>query len=399
MKAVATGLLLLMAAVFVATHVWHVDAAWLGYVQAFAEAAMVGALADWFAVTALFRHPLGLPIPHTAIIPRRKDQIGDSLARFVREHFVTREALGPRMAGLDLATRAGRWLKRPGNARRVTGDAAGVVAWVLSAVDDSALKRFVRDNLHMSLSNVQVTPLVGRVLDLMLTSDRHQRLMDEAVRIASEQLSENKFRIRLKIRTESPWWLPKFVDEEIYDRIVGEMESMLKRVGTDENHEARIRFTNAAREFVESLKTDPAVIERGEQLKEEVLKHPAVQAWLGEIWTRLSRRLLDEARDPESAASQRAEQAVVALGDALLDDEAIRQRINAWLQEAIIHLAVRYGEEIASVISETVRSWDAEATSERVELQVGRDLQFIRINGTVVGGLAGLVIHAAVQWL
>ncbi len=399
MKTLATGLLVAMAAVFAATHAWGTDAGWQGYVRAFSEAAMVGALADWFAVTALFRHPLGLPIPHTAIVPRRKDDIGVSLARFVRDNFLVRDALAPRLERLELAGSFAGWLRRPHNAQRVASDAAGMLAWLLTAVDDEALKAFMRDNLHVSLRNVQVTPLIGRVLDLLLTSDRHQRLMDEAVRVAKEQLDENRFSIRLKIRTESPWWMPKFVDEEIYDRIVGEIEAALDRIGTDENHHARQRFTLAAREFIESLKSDPDTIARGEALKEEVLASPAVQAWLGEIWSRSSKFLVGQARDPESTTAQRIEQGLVSLGEALEMNDEARAQINRWLGEAIIHVARTYGDEIASVISETVRAWDAEDTARRIELNVGRDLQFIRINGTIVGGLAGVAIHALVGLL
>ncbi len=232
MKAIATGLLLLMASIFVATYFVPGNPAWLGYLRAFTEAAMVGALADWFAVTALFRHPLGIPIPHTAIIPTRKDQIGESLARFVRENFMVRSALEPRLLQIDFSSKIGQWLQRSDNARRISRDASAVVTWILTAADDDALREFVREHLHRGVSDLQVTPVLGRLLNLVFTSDRHQHLMDLLVRVCAEQLQRNKARIRLKIEQESPWWMPRFVDREIYDKIVGEIEGLLRRVGT-----------------------------------------------------------------------------------------------------------------------------------------------------------------------
>jgi uncharacterized membrane-anchored protein YjiN (DUF445 family) len=399
LQRLALGLLALMCLVFVATHVYAPGGVWLGYVRAFSEAAMVGAIADWFAVTALFRHPLGLPIPHTAIVPRRKDQIGASLARFVRDHFLNRDALAPRLERIDFAAGVARWLALPQNARRLSADAAAFWAWLLGAADDKALRALLSENLHLGLSELKVTPLLGRLLDLLASADRHQVLMDEAVRIAREQLDENRYAIRMRIEEQSPWWLPGFVDEELYERIVTEIERFLDGVGTDAAHPARQRFNEGARAFIERLKSDAELIARGEALKQELLAHPAVQGYLGNLWERISGYLLGETAKEDSELKRRLERGLAGFGEALLGNEPMRVQINGWLGDAIVHVVSNYRDDMAGIIEETVRAWDARDAARRIELQVGRDLQFIRINGTLVGGLAGLVIHALVRLL
>ncbi|NND60065.1 MAG: DUF445 family protein [Gammaproteobacteria bacterium] len=397
MKMLATGLLVLMAVVFVLAHLGYDQYPLLGYVRAFAEAAMIGALADWFAVTALFRHPLGIPIPHTAIIPRQKERIGESLANFVRDNFLTPEALRPRLEGTDFAATIGAWISQPENAKKVTHDVAGILNWLLQTVDSDALRDLVRRNLHRSLREVTVAPLIGRVLDLLVRSDHHQQLMDAAVGAARQTLEDNRFAIRMKIRTESPWWIPKFVDEEIYDKIVSEMEGALNRIGTDENHSARMQFNEKVQAFIERLRHDPELIERGEELKDELLDHPAVQRYLADVWLHLSAYLRDQTGDPDSQFLQRISNALVRLGETVSEDPQLSAEINRWTTDALQYLVSQYRTSIANVITETVRGWDPELTARRVELQVGRDLQFIRINGTLVGGLAGLTIYSLIQ--
>jgi len=398
MQWIATGLLILMTLVCVATFLLPPSTS-LGYVRAFSEAAMVGAIADWFAVTALFRRPLGLPIPHTAIVPRRKDQIGASLARFVRDHFLNRDALSPRLERVDFAEAMGRWLARRENARRLSGDAAVFCAWLLSAADDRGLRSLLTDNLHLGLREVRAAPLLGKLLDLLASADRHQALMDQAVRIAREQLDENKFAIRMRIAEQSPRWIPKFIDEELYERIINEIEGFLDNVGTDSGHPARQKFNAEARAFIDRLKEDPDFIARGEALKEEVLSHPAVQTYLSNLWQRISTFLREETNKEDSELKRRLEEGLVGFAEALLANESMRVQINRWLGDAILHVVRNYRDEMASVIEDTVRAWDAYDAARRIELQVGRDLQFIRINGTIVGGLAGILIHAAVQLL
>ncbi|NNF62212.1 MAG: DUF445 domain-containing protein [Gammaproteobacteria bacterium] len=399
MKMLATGLLLFMAVVFVLAHLYMHRWPLLGYVRAFAEASMVGALADWFAVTALFRHPMGIPIPHTAIIPRQKDRLGESLANFVRRNFLTPNALRPRLEATDFAGTISRWASQPDNARKIASDIAGIARWLLDTVDTGPLRDMVRRNLQRSLSDTTVTPLIGRVLDLLVTSDHHQQLMDTAVAAARQQLEENRFAIRLKIATESPWWVPDFVDEEIYDKIVNEIESTLENVGTDEEHPARIQFNVATRQFIEQLKQDPEIIARGEALKEELLEHPVVQQYLADVWTHIATYLREQSDMEDSALVQRLSDALTRIGGTFRDDPRLSEELNRWARDALAYLVEQYRGDIASIISETVSAWDPSVTARRVELYVGRDLQFIRINGTLVGGFAGLAIYSLIQLL
>lgn len=398
MKRIATLLLVAMALLFTATF-FVPPGAWVGYVRAFAEAAMVGALADWFAVTALFRHPLGVPIPHTAIIPEGKDRLGDALARFVRQNFLTPEVLGPRLAGIDFGGRLGRWLQREKNAARVARDAGALVAWLLRTVDDNAIRRFLGNNLHVGFGEVKASQLVARVLELVTADGRHQRLVDEVVKVLREQLFENRRGIRHRIGHRTPWWMPDFVDDEIYDKIMTELENVLDHIGDNPNHPARLKFNEATEELIRNMADDPAMIERGEQIKREVLEHPSVQAYVTDSWQALREWLTNEMTTEGSNTQQRLERALQRLGNALDKDEEMRAQVNTWLRDAMTYSVAHYREAMAQVISDTVRSWDGEVTAQRIELQVGRDLQFIRINGTLVGGLAGLLIYTVVHLL
>ncbi len=397
MKRLATGLLLLMAVVFVVAHKAQESYAWLSYVRAFAEAAMIGALADWFAVTALFRHPMGLPIPHTAIIARRKDEIGEGLAGFVRDNFLVEDALQPRMRGIDFAIRFGGWLSQPDNARRLAGDAGAFASWFLDVFDSTALRHFLRENLQLTMRQIQITPLVGRSLDLLTAGDHHQELINALTAVARRQLEQNKDRIRERIKTSSPWWLPKFVDQEIYDKLVAEFEELLDRVGDDSENEARQNFNDEVTRFLNALKNDPEVIARGERLKDELLSHPEVQQYFFDIWNEISVYLSRESADPNSRIRRKIETGIMQFGEALLHSPEMQKQVNDWISDVVLYVVGHYRDEISAVISDTVKRWDAEATSQRIEIQVGRDLQFIRINGTMVGGMVGLLIHTVIQ--
>ncbi len=399
MKQLATGLLLAMAVVFFLARLAEEQFAWLGFLRAFAEAAMIGALADWFAVTALFRHPLGVPIPHTAIIPRQKDAFGASLARFIKDNFLVAEALRPRLERIDFGARAGEWLRQAANAGQITRDAGAFTSWFLGTLDSTTLRHFLRENMNLTLREVQVTPFIARILDLLTAGQHHQALVDLLVVEGRAQLQENKSRLRARIETESPWWLPKFVDREIYDKIVTEIEHLLDRVGADSEHEARRKFNQGVERFIAALKSDPEVIARGEAIKEEILAQPLVQQYFFDMWSAVSDYLARESQEPGSRVRQRLENGVVRFGDALLADPVMRAEINRWLSDAVVYLVSHYRDQVSEVITDTVRGWDEEATSRRIELQVGSDLQFIRINGTVVGGLVGIAIYTMSLWL
>jgi len=399
MKRMATGLLLLMAIVFVVSHYYREALPWLNYVRAFAEAAMVGAMADWFAVTALFKHPMGIPIPHTAIIPKRKDEIGQTLAKFVSENFLTQEVLEPKLARMQISQRLGSWLSKAVNAKRVTQDTKGFMQWLFSATDNQDLKQFSQEHLQLGLREVQITPLIAKVLELLTINNRHQSFVDLLLRAIWKQLQVNKHKLRDKIDQESPWWLPSFVDEEIYNKISLQLEQAVLQIGSDENHEARKNFNKALLEFIQKLRTDESMIAKGEKIKNELLEHPSVQAYLSEIWASISNYFLQEVNNEDSSLRERLQNTVQSFGQAMIENSELKEQVDSWISNAGMYLVSQYSDDMSQVISDTIKSWDAELTSERIELQVGRDLQFIRINGTLVGGIVGLTIYVVATHL
>lgn len=394
MKLVAAGLLVVMAGVFAGTLTLESRYPWLRFVRAFAEAALIGGLADWFAVTALFRRPLGLPIPHTAILVRRKDAIGSALARFVEDNFLTREAVHAKLAELDFVRHGAVWLKRDGNLHKVSASAAAFAAGLGNLFDARDVRAWLADNLKSGLDRVDLAPLAARMLDLVTHGNHHQRLLDAAVKIGREVLEENRAAIRERVDAKSPWWLPKFVDEEIYQKLMNEVERLLDNIGSDVNHPARERFNLAVRQFISDLKNDPEYRARGEAFKQEIVRHPELEAYLGRMSREIGAMIGRELRDPDSALYERLEVNLNQLVTTLLKKPALRDELNGWITGGVLFIVEQYRHEIGALISETVKSWDARPTARRIELEVGRDLQFIRVNGTVVGGIVGLVIYS-----
>lgn len=393
MRWIATGLLVAMGVLFVATSLRLASYPWLGVVRAFAEAGMIGALADWFAVTALFRRPLGLPIPHTAIVPSRKNEIGRALARFIRDHFLVKDAVAARLEHVDLAGRVGEWLETEENSRQVGRDLSVVIEWLLSALDSAELRGSLRESLRSALDRVPVNSALGVAVDVFTSGDHAQALVNQLVQFGRDQLDVNKERIRARVADRSPWWLPGFVDEEIYDQLVGELERILDEIGDDPNHPARGQFNERIARLRETLTEDPVLIERGQVLKDEFLNHPAVRDYFHELWQRISDNLTEQLRDPDSSGRTGIERELQAIGRRLREEADINHRLNRWLRELILYLVENYRQPLSEFISDTVEQWDPTATSERIELYIGRDLQFIRINGTLVGGLVGVAIY------
>lgn len=397
MKIAATGLLVAMVVVYIVTGFGEEHYPWLGYVRAFAEAGTVGALADWFAVTALFRHPLGVPIPHTAIIPERKDDIGASLARFVETHFLTPEALEPRIRDADFAEGMARWLATPGNADRLTQDISVILGRVLQTADNRLLRDLVKANLQRALEQTPLTPLVGQLLELLLLKDPDQVVVNGLVTLARNQLDENRVQLREHIGERTPWWLPNFVDERIYQRMVAEIEELLVGMTSDTETEARQRLRRTLQEVVDSLKTDESLIRRGEDIKRRMLGHPTLKRYLSGVVADVNDFLEREATDPDSDMRRRISQSLAGVGDTLAGQPRLRAELDSWFRDSLLYVVSRYRANISSIISDTIRGWDSSATAERIELHVGRDLQFIRINGTIVGGLVGLTLYTIWQ--
>ncbi|HEU0013658.1 MAG TPA: DUF445 domain-containing protein [Longimicrobium sp.] len=397
MKFRATALLVAAAVVFVICTLLEGRWPGLGYVRATAEASMVGAIADWFAVTALFRYPLGIPIPHTAIIPSRKERIGRSLGNFVQNNFLSPPVIVARLRGANIARKLADWLAEPEHGDVVGKHAAAAVSGVVQVLKDEEVQELIETSLVSRVRATQVAPLMGNVLSVVTADNRHQELLDSAIRLFERLFDENRDALRERIGAETPWWVPTAVDEQIYRRIVKSVEKTLHEVTLDPDHPLRARFNEAVAEFVERLRHSPQMIARGEELKEEVLEHPAVRAYSASLWGDMKASVLRHSADPNSEFRRRVGHAVTRFGQSLAQDEELLEKVNGWVEQATLYLVEQYRHEVAELIESTVRAWDPEDTTRKIELQIGKDLQFIRINGTLVGGLVGLLIYTFTQ--
>ncbi|SNX96894.1 Uncharacterized membrane-anchored protein YjiN, DUF445 family [Geodermatophilus sabuli] len=400
MKRLATGLFAAAAVVFVICVLLGPETgAWVGYVRATAEASMVGALADWFAVTALFRHPLRLPIPHTAIIPRKKDQIGASLGTFVQENFLTRAVIEEKLTTVDVPGRLGAFLAAPGRAERLAGDASALLHSVADLIKDEDLQPAVAALVDRKLHATPAAPVVARALELVVDGDRHQEVLSAALRGLTRFLEDNRVVFRAQLGDASPAWVPDWVDDRVFDRVFSAVQGFLEEVGQDPRHELRRDYDARLRAYVHALRTDPATAGRIEELKKELLEHPAVRTWSGSLWSNLKNAVLAAAADPESVLRTRVTELIRDGARLLQTDPTVRELVQRRAHTVAGYLVERFAGDLADLVGGTVARWDTEETSRRIELQVGRDLQWIRVNGTVVGGLAGLVIYTVAQLL
>ena len=393
MKRIATGLFLLVTAVFIAARMLEARHPWLGWVRAMAEAAMVGALADWFAVTALFRRPMGLPIPHTAIVPTRKDRLGRSLGGFVQNNFLSRDVVGAKLRGLGISRRLADWLAQPANARTIATHAARGLSGAAQVLRDEDVRELLDRSVVARIRATPVTPIVGNVLSVVTAENRHQELLDEALKLLDRAVDSNGELIRDRIREESPWWLPEMVDDRIHDKIVTAIENTLHQVSEDPDHPLRLRFDAAVHRFIEKLRTSPETIAKGEEVKEELLAHPAVREFSATVWADAKAALLRYAEHSDEEGLRPVERGIVSLGEAMRADPALQAKVDGWVLDATLYVIDQYRAEVGTFIADTVAAWDPEETSKKIELAVGRDLQFIRINGTIMGALVGLLLY------
>lgn len=401
MKAVALGFLIGATVIFLACR-WALSQGgpgWLGYVGAAAEAGMIGALADWFAVTALFRHPLGLKIPHTAIIKRKKDQLGEGLGNFVRENFLSPEVVEAKLRDAEIASRLGKWLAEPEHAARVADEAATVLRVGVELLNDEDIQQVIDRTIVKRLAEPQWGPPAGRVLNQLLAENRQEALIQLLADRAFEWALSASPTIERVVLRDSPSWSPKFVDQLLGDRIHRELMDFTDKVRRNPNHELRQSATRFLFEFASDLQNDPDTISKAESVKEQLMERDEVTRAAETAWKTLKRLVLDGVNDPSSALRGRVADSVVRIGESLRDDSELRDKVDDWIMRGAQHLVTQYGSEATAIITDTIERWDAEEASRRIELHVGRDLQFIRINGTVVGALAGLVIYTIAQIL
>jgi uncharacterized membrane-anchored protein YjiN (DUF445 family) len=392
MKLRATGLLILMGLVFVVTRMFEPQHPWLGYLRATAEASMVGGIADWFAITALFRHPLNIPIPHTAIIPNRKDRIGRSLGNFVQNNFLSPEVLTAKLKAAQLTRRAAEWLSQMEHARLAAQQVGSVVRGAGNVVRDEDVHALLDRTVVEPLRQMPIAPVLAKGLALLTIDDRHQQLLDRVIHGLTRLVAENEELIREKIREESPWWVPKVVDDRIHQKVLGGIERTLFEVGEDSDHPLRHQFDELLADWMVQLQESPEVIARAEAIKQQVLDPETSGRLAASLWQEL-KQILGRQNGTTDGAPGPVARGLSALGAAALEDEALLEKIDGWVIGAVLRVVEQHRGEVGGLIAQTVSSWDPQETSRRIELLVGRDLQFIRINGTLVGGLVGLVIY------
>jgi uncharacterized membrane-anchored protein YjiN (DUF445 family) len=374
-------------------------AAWIGFVRAAAEAGMVGALADWFAVTALFKHPLGIPIPHTAIIPRKKDQLGEGLGAFVRENFMSPEVVETKLRDAQVAGRMGKWLSEAPHAERVATEASTMLRVVVEMLRDEDIQQLLDRMIVKRIAEPQWGPPIGRVLNSLLEEGRQEALIQLLADRAFQWSLNAGETIERVIERDSPSWSPRWVDSLIGDRIHRELMDFTDKVRRNPDHELRRSATKFMFEFADDLQHDATTVARAESVKEQIMAREEVTRAAETAWTAAKKMILESVDDPSSALRGRIADSVVHIGESLRDDVELRDKVDNWIVRAAQHLVGQYGTEITAIITDTIERWDGEEASRRIELHVGRDLQFIRINGTVVGSLAGLIIYSIAQLL
>ncbi|GAB1335847.1 DUF445 domain-containing protein [Streptomyces sp. E-15] len=401
MKLTATGLLLFVAVVYVvAKAAGNAGAgAWAGYVAAAAEAGMVGALADWFAVTALFRHPLGLPIPHTAIIPTKKDQLGVSLGEFVGENFLSGDVVRQRLRAVGIGSRLGAWLAEPEHADRVTEELATALRGALTVLRDSDVQAVVGEAVTRRANAREIAPGIGKTLEKIVADGGHRRAVDLVVARAHDWLVLHRDDVMGAVEGGAPGWTPRFVDRKVGERVYKELLRFVTEMRDMPAHPARGALDRFLSDFAADLQSDTDTRARVERLKSEVLGRGEVQDLIASAWTAVRSMIVAAAEDERSQLRQRVRAALLSLGTRMATEPKVQGKVDNWVEGAAVHVVTTYRKEITSLITDTVAGWDAEHTTRKIEAHIGRDLQFIRINGTVVGSLAGLLIYAVSRGL
>ncbi|MFI0988258.1 DUF445 domain-containing protein [Streptomyces exfoliatus] len=395
MKTLATSLLAAVAVIY-ALATWAENAGWgpwVGYVAAAAEAGMVGALADWFAVTALFRHPLGLPIPHTAIIPTKKDQLGASLGSFVGENFLSADVVRGRLHAFGIGGRLGAWLADPAHADRVTAEASTALRGALTVLRDADVQAVVGEAITRRAEAVEIAPGIGKTLEQIVSDGAHHRAVDLVCTRAHDWLVTHGDSVMDAVQGGAPGWTPRFVDRRIGERVYKELLRFVTEMRDMPAHPARGAIDRFLTDFAADLQADTDTRARVERLKSDLLARPEIQDIIASAWSSIRSLIMAAAEDDRSQLRLRARASLISLGVRLSTDARLQEKVEGWAEDAAAYVVTTYRNEITSLITDTVAGWDATQTSKKIEANIGRDLQFIRINGTVVGALAGLLIY------
>jgi uncharacterized membrane-anchored protein YjiN (DUF445 family) len=394
MQRLATGLLVAAGVLFVLTSIFRDVAPWVPFVRAFAEAAMVGAFADWFAVTALFRHPLGIPIPHTAIIPNRKSQIAVGFGRFIEHNFLDPDQITTRIRSQNLVKRLAKWLRSPERANQIADAVTEIIRGILNVIDDDEVSRALSRGLNQRLETIRAAPLVGRFLGILLAGDRQRDALVQLINLLAEVIATNENEIRRRIARELPPWVPRIVDRRIYERLLEGVQRLLDELRGNPDHPVYHQFAGLIDRWIVDLQFDPQMQQQIDGLKHELINHPVAQELVRMSWRDLKLTLLEQSVTSSSSLRRSIVVAVERFADVIEDNNEWYEKIENWMTAVVVALVSRYRHVIGEFVTQVVNSWDTQMTTRKIELQFGRDLQFIRINGTIVGGLVGLIIHS-----
>jgi uncharacterized membrane-anchored protein YjiN (DUF445 family) len=371
-----------------------------GYVRAFAEAAMVGGLADWFAVSAIFRRPLGLPIPHTAVIPRNQARIADAVGRFIADNFLKADLVAERVKGKDLSEGLGKWLANPAQSGALAAELVSAVPTLLDTLDDDTVAAFLRQQAAEAAEGARVAPAFGSVLEALAEQGRHQAILDALLKHGYRLLEENQYMIRERVRDRSGW-LMRFIsaDRKVADTVIDAVADLLHDVSVDRRHPLREKLNDFVGKFASDLRDDPALQARIAGWLREAAAHPTVAGAVEAGWTEFKAALRRDCAAPDGRLRGWLEGALINLGAGLLREPRVREALNVRIRTLLVELADQHGEDVANLVSETIRSWDTQTIVRKLEANVGQDLQYIRLNGTVIGGLVGLILHAGAELL
>jgi uncharacterized membrane-anchored protein YjiN (DUF445 family) len=394
-KAFATGLFLLMAVVFIATTLLqkNIDSHWIGYVRAFSEAAMVGALADWFAVTALFRHPLGLPIPHTNLIENSKQRLGDNLGSFVVSNFLSPQNIRPYIQKLKISGFVGEWLGKKKNQEILIKNLSDIVLDILNKLDDSAVSHFISKKVQEMTDDIKLNKIVGNGIGYIIEKNDHQRMVTNLSSQIKNYIIENDEMIKERVKKGSYTFIPSFVDNKIADKIAVGLSDFFREIEEDPQHEIRTLITQKIYEFSVDLKEDPKWDEEFKNIKNDLLKGNKLEEYSNDIWVSIKNTLKNELQEEQSTLKMYLSRNLNEFSENLKSDENLQNKIDDWVRVTAYKYILKNTHQFGNLISSTVGNWQGKELSEKLELEVGKDLQFIRVNGTLVGGLVGLIIY------
>jgi uncharacterized membrane-anchored protein YjiN (DUF445 family) len=399
MKILATALLLSMVILYLFARYLKGISSFFEIVMAFTEAAMVGAFADWFAVVALFKHPLALPIPHTAIIPKNKDKLGEHLANFIRDNFLCQEALSAKLNSIDVTGTIGRVFSDDRKSKDLATKFVEYASVVLERLSDKDLRSFRKELTTRNIDQINLGPWLSKILETLTEDNSYQLLLDGVLDAAPNWLRGHKKTLRMKLKEGSPWWVPGVIDDKILEKILTGLEEAIMRIKSDPGHPMRRKLDDLVHQLINTLKDSRDFVGRVKDLKEKYFDHPSFREFFGQLSDGVKKNILKDLQNPDSTIRSQIETAFTTLGRGLEENPTVREKMNFWICSSLLRLSSEYADTISSIISDTVRKWDAERTSRTVELYIGKDLQWIRINGTLVGGLVGLLIYIVSRFL